>query len=1119
MQARFMGAGVRPPRLKADRLASMTRAREAELLELIGKYGNLLAKGQGSRQHPFKGVRNLDLQPVDLARLVVDLTNAIEDFELFAPAFNAAMSDLGMTMPKSANAVSVTIDLLQRLEGFPAGKTDFVCFLVTNADRTRLMKALEAASDWQAMQVELEKIFAKAAFGASVDHLRANFEAGCSSIFSRWSRAYRRSSRELAELLHGGLPKSPIERMALIDKLISLKKKRAAWQADAEYCSETFGDAWRHERTDFSYLISALRWCDRLAPSTASADLEKMLALAARPQALACHVEQLNATALKAILAIQKVIKLLDLDTVSLFSATFDCIPLEAIVMRFQAMLASRNHYASWVELSSIRTQLADADLSDLTRMMEDGEIDGGEAILELRFARAEAIWRHAFLKSNNLRVITKENRHRLVADYAALERRRLSENVSNIVAQHRSQLPQGAQGEMGIIRSEIARKRGHMAIRKLFERAGSAVQRIKPVLLMSPVSVAQYLPPGALTFDLLVMDEASQVRPEDALGAIARANQLVVVGDQKQLPPSSFFDRVVDGIEEQDAPEEVHDDPLSGAAKAGEMESILTLCEARGLGSRMLTWHYRSRDPSLIAVSNQEFYENKLILPPSPSRDSADIGLRFTRVEGVYDRGGKRDNRVEGNAIVARVTEHAYKHSDLSLGIVTFSSAQRNTITELLEMARRTDEALDHLLREGQAEDVFVKNIENVQGDERDVILISVGYGPTVAGGRLASMSFGPVNTDGGERRLNVLFTRARVRCEVFASFDPGDIDLSRTSSEGPRILKRFLDFAKSGQLDEKSSTGLSPDSPLEEDIMDVIRSLGFLADPQVGSAGFRLDIGVRHPDRPGEYILAVECDGATYHSALWARERDRLRQDVLENLGWRFHRIWSTDWFCNRPAEIDRLKAALEAARSQAMGGNAISGANRHHPTSEHNGAPKPVIVELPPAPVRQMPLYKRAVFQIRSGQEPHELPVAQLSSLAKQIVGIEGPIHTEEIARRVAASFGKERTGSRIMQSTMSALLAAKAAGADLLFQDDFWFTRIQAEQTPVRDRTEESGPTLKAALISDLEIKAAVKIARNDNAGGDDEETVRTVARLLGFRRVGHDLEAKINRNLV
>jgi hypothetical protein len=628
----------------------------------------------------------------------------------------------------------------------------------------------------------------------------------------------------------------------------------------------------------------------------------------------------------------------------------------------------------------------------------------------------------------------------------------------------------------------------------------------------MSPISVAQFLPPGQLKFDLLVIDEASQVRPEDALGAIARAGQIVVVGDQKQLPPSSFFDRVL----ADDSGEEALDDDAEGAdllgsaATAGSMESILSLCEARGLSSTMLQWHYRSRDPSLIAVSNLEFYDNALILPPSPLQRNPAYGLRFTRVDGIYDRGGKRDNRIEGEALVARVAEHARVDPQLSLGIVTFSTTQRNLITELLEGARRTDPVLDDFLREGQLEDVFVKNIENVQGDERDVILISVGYGPATPGGRLSSMTFGPVNQEGGERRLNVLFTRARVRCEIFASFEPGDIDPERVSRDGARILKRFLEFARDGRMTQTASSSGTPDSPFEEDVARVVEGMGFIADPQVGSSGFRIDLGIRHPDKPDTYLMAVECDGATYHSALWARERDRLRQDVLENLGWTFHRIWSTDWFYNRAVEIERLRSALDAAHAAAGSGIRLSGANRSRPA--HVPAPAPVAAEpVPQAQALVMPPYQRAVFP---ADGDIDVPPAALADLAWRIVEAEGPIHVEEAARRMAASFGKEKAGARILATTSSALLAAQALNPALLREDDFYYTSAQASAPPVRDRALETGSTLKAKYIAPLEIKAALALAREHNAGGSDLDTIKSAASLLGFRRVGPDLQERI-----
>jgi len=845
---------------------------------------------------------------------------------------------------------------------------------------------------------------------------------------------------------------------------------------------------------------------------------DKTVALAARADALAAMRRALRDAAQTARSALQAIVKLLDLNLASFGDLGLEHTDLGAVAARFGTMAAATGRYASWTQLAWRREALVSAGLSRLEERMRSGEIDGAAAAIELRYARAECLWKVALERNSDLRGIGLERRHDLVETFAALERQQLKDNVTTILASHLVQVPQGAMGEMKVLRGEIGKKRGHMALRRLVEKAGTAIQRIKPVLLMSPISVAQYLPPGAISFDLLVIDEASQVRPEDALGAIARASQIVVVGDKKQLPPSSFFDRVLaDEEDDKEGDDEyVGPDLLDGAATIGSMESILTLCEARGLPGRMLKWHYRSRDPSLIEVSNREFYDSGLVLPPSPLQKDPAYGLCFNRVDGVYDKGGKRDNRKEGESIVDRIAEHARANPSHSLGVVTFSFAQRNLITELLELRRRQDPTLDHFLREGQSEDLFVKNIENVQGDERDVILVSVGYGPVIAGGRLNSMSFGPVNGEGGERRLNVLFTRARIRCEVFASFDPGDIDLNRTSREGPRILKRFLDFAKNGRPDVDSPTGLDADSAFEEDVADVIRGYGFLADAQVGSAGFRIDLGIRHPDKPGSYILAVECDGATYHSALWARERDRLRQDVLEHLGWRFHRIWSTDWFYNRHFEIERLRTALLEARDRSDQGLRVEGANQARSTEPAEVEAEPILV--PEVVVRQMPPYQRAIFRVSSSSEPHEAPVSMLANLARKIVDAEGPIHVEEIARRVASCFGKEKAGSRILTATETALSVARSGSADLLTDGIFWYTRGQSDTPPVRDRSAESGATLKAACISILEIQAAFKIAREDNAGGEDEELVRTVARLLGFKRVGVDLQTRLAEGL-
>lgn len=1116
LQARYIGQGCPPPKLIVPSLSSMSREEESVLVDVIGRFAVLLkAEGIGG-SHPFEGVQNLDFQPVEISRLSGSLERGIEAADALGDAIGKARDALKIDVPKAIASVDSLVDVLTRLEGLPEEAIDLARSMLGCCDLQRLKDTLVAGAAWRQSFDASTSTFVDAAYAQSASHLRPPLAAGTQSFFARWGGAYRRASRDLAGLLREPLPKDATSRLGHVDTLCDLEARRNDWQEDRDFCARVLADAWRGDKTDFQRLAGIASWCAQLNEATLKCPVDALLHLAGNAGNLRDIRKSLTDTKDPTFQALQEVVGALDLDLSVLGQDSLAAVDLDAVSQRFAGMLAGKDRYAAWGQLVRLKGQLQAAGLDELVEGLRDGSFTSQGAVTELRFARAECQWRAVLERWPELQSVASENRHDLVATFTDLDRRKLNDNVSQILSSHLGQVPQGATGKMGIIRGEIGKKRGHIALRRLFERAGEAVQRIKPVLLMSPISIAQFLPPGSLKFDLLLIDEASQVRPEDALGAIARAEQIVVVGDKKQLPPTSFFDRLLDDEQDFEDQEDAGEDLLAGAASVASMESILTLCEARGLGSRMLNWHYRSRDPSLIEVSNREFYENGLILPPSPLQKDPAYGLCFTRVDGIYDRGGKRDNRKEGEAVVDRVAQHARQHKTLSLGIVTFSFAQRNLITELLEFRRRTDPVLDAFLREGQSEDVFVKNIENVQGDERDVILVSVGYGPSTLGGR-PGMSFGPVNGDGGERRLNVLFTRARVRCEIFASFDPGDMDVSRAVQQGPRILKRFLEFAKHGVIDESIPTGEDADSPFEEDVADVIKSLGFLADPQVGSSGFRIDIGVRHPDKPGTYLLAVECDGATYHSALWARERDRLRQDVLEHLGWRFHRIWSTDWFYNRKVEVDRLRKSLEAAREAAEQGVRIEGANKAIAVPEIADE-EPANFNLPEATARQMPAYARAVFPVRASCEPHEAPLSVLAELVWRIVEAEGPIHVDEAARRVSASYGKEKAGSRIIKATRSALLLARKSHPDLTSEGDFWFTRNQSNSPPVRDRSNESGATLKAAAISMLEIREALRLAREDNAGGDDAELVRSAARMMGFKRVGSDLQSRITSGL-
>lgn len=1119
-QARYIGLGALPPTFASPNLSSMDRAAERRAVTALARYGAALEATGDPAAHPLRGVRNTSLQPVDQARLRPLIESARDDVAAFNVAMDVALDAVGLADGGWFDLADSMVELLRALDGLQQPHAALARKMLRCADRQRLKPTLALGKQWHEEREAARDLFLDHAFSADVTHLRGPLAAGTLSFFSRWGGAYRAASRELAGLLKTALPGSAEGRLQYVDRLLEIARLRGEWAVDEPFCQAAVGEDWRGERNDWSALEGVCDWADRV--SAANTDIEAEtddLVTAALASERVGLIERVRASGEQAWKSLGELRTFLDLGD-DRFPDGWREADLPLIIEALTEMAGAVDRYPAWAELVAAR-KIADAEgIGTLADRLASCDMNVENATIELRFARAEAIWKRALASNPALADLANVDRHALVAQFSQLEKEHLHDNVTGIVAAHLSQLPRGALGEMKIIRGEMGKKRGHKALRRLFSEAPTAIQRIKPVLLMSPISVAQYLTPGTHSFDLLLIDEASQVRPEDALGAIARARQVVVVGDQKQLPPTSFFDRLTSGDGDDDSQvdddaAETEDDLLGGAAQVAELESILTLCEARGLPSRMLEWHYRSRDPSLIRVSNREFYSDRLILPPSPLEKDPTFGLTFTKVDGAYDKGGRRDNRLEGEALVRAVAKHARTMPRQSLGIVTFSVAQKHTINLLLENARRDDKVLDEFLREGGAEDVFVKNIENVQGDERDVIFISVGYGPTQPGGRMIGASFGPVNLEGGERRLNVLFTRARLRCEVFASFDPGDLDVSRSAREGPRVLKRFLEFAKTRQIVEHFPTGDDADSPFEEDVADTIRSFGFLADPQVGSAGFKIDIGVRHPDRPGSYILAVECDGATYHSALWARERDRLRQGVLENLGWRFHRIWSTDWFYNRNREIARLRDALEHAREAERRGNLPV------EKPEVLAAPaRPPIIEPQPLPEiveRQMPAYSRAHFPVRSPFEPHEAPMSELQLLAQRIVEHEGPINAEEVARRISACFGRERAGNRILKVTLRALGSLVSRNAIELI-DGFYLTDEQLNVPPVRDRSNESGATLKASSISILEIRAALAIAQDDNAGADDEDLIRAAARMLGYRRVGSDLKARISEAL-
>lgn len=462
---------------------------------------------------------------------------------------------------------------------------------------------------------------------------------------------------------------------------------------------------------------------------------------------------------------------------------------------------------------------------------------------------------------------------------------------------------------DLALIRRQISLQRRHISLRELFRRAGDAVQALKPCFMMSPMSVAQFLDPTALRFDLVVMDEASQIRPEDAIGAIARGTQIVVVGDPKQLPPTPFFEKVDRDESSDEGSDEAEVEDLVG------QESILDVTRGPYQPVRRLGWHYRSQHEGLIAFSNREFYENSLIVFPSPHGDDPQFGVRLEEVDGRY---ADSLNPIEAEAVVAAAQLFMRQFPQRSLGIVAMNKPQQELIQKMMDDLFATDvEAEAYRVRwENTLDRVFVKNLENVQGDERDVIFISTVYGKDAAGNFY--QRFGPINGAYGHRRLNVLFTRAKQQVRLFSSMKASDIRIEENTRLGVKVLKNYLAYAKSGYFESAELTGRQPDSEFEVWVMRMLSERGYEVVPQLGVAGYFIDLAIRHPDHRGTFILGVECDGATYHSARSVRDRDRLRQEVLGRLGWKIYRIWSTDWFRNPRNEFLKLVAAIEALRT---------------------------------------------------------------------------------------------------------------------------------------------------------------------------------------------------------
>lgn len=1080
-----------------------TREDYEEKARRVERLAKLTASAGQLNRHVYFGVGEIALQPADFQRLVPQFRRLAESATALAATAAGISRYLGFQQSPTLSSVKTLVAMLRIVAELPREGVPIAAAIAGTPSLQRVIDAAAKGIEWRRRRTRYGRAFLPAVWQAPLARLRPALAKGATFWPARFLRSYREAERLLRGLATAPLPRRAAERLALLDALLRGQELSLSLAAESRFLDELLGEAWQGKETDFAVLHKAAQTLKSLAAFGADLDFERIIDLAR--QGVASTFADDFESSLKALgQSLAGAIQALDLNVAAIFHVkAAGAIDLERLAERAGQWAVHPARFEEWARLAKADRLLRAIGPVSIADALASGALQPARAQATIEAAFAEASWKRAIEADPQLAAFDGERHNALIAVFKTLEIRRRRAAAMSVRARHQAAIPRGALGAMGVIRGEIGRKRNHMPLRKLMKVAGETIQQIKPVFLMSPLSAAQYLPPGAVHFDLLIIDEASQVRPGDALGLIARCRQIVVVGDKKQLPPTQFFDRMIaDEVDPMDE-DETKGRLGAGVAPVSDLESILSLCEARGLESQMLRWHYRSRHPSLIEVSNAEFYK-RLVMPPAPSTERKDKGLLMRRVAGAYDRGGLRTNLIEAEAIAAAAAEHARICPDLSLGIVTFSTAQRDLIGDCLDGKRRSDPLLDAFLRERGREDAFVKNLENVQGDERDVILISIGYGPREPGKPLDRMAFGPISSEGGERRLNVLFTRARVRCEIFASFGSGDINLERATGAGPRVLKRFLQFAETGVLEEAKPSGADFDSPFEANVAAAIESLGYSVETQIGSAGFKIDLAVRDPKHPGRFMLAVECDGATYHSALWARERDRLRQEVLEGLGWRIHRIWSTDWFYRRDEQLRKLKAALEAARGEIQKpAPAVAAPPNDRGREQPQDGP-------PNAP----PVYELAKCEVPRGERIDEIDARRLAELTRSVIEQEGPIHQHEIIRRVASFFGRGRQSANAIAAITQALDALATNAPEFCRQEEFWFTKRQKKAPPVRCRSSAPARLQSLEMIAPIEIKAAIDLARSEAPQTGEADLVAAVARLLGLPRAKTEIRDRV-----
>ncbi len=894
--------------------------------------------------------------------------------------------------------------------------------------------------------------------------------------------------------LTGNAPRRPERLISDYSKLADCIYLRQEIARQEQIGKSLFGGHWCGEESDLEWLTAFSEWVvtfrQHLLADVLTERAIEIVSAGVSKKHLQAHITALQSAQNDFVMQRDALFKRLGADADTLFGKASEALTFAELRARLELWVDKSSELEPWTQYVTRRNACEETIAQPLLKQIDEISIEDFVHCFEGNLA--EALLHEAILERQPLRDFVQVEHERQVLDFCRWDRLCIEENQARLIRTLYERRPAfeevaSPKSEMGILQKEFTLKRRHRPIRRLLSDAGGLIQKIKPCFMMSPLSVAQFCHPDMVKFDVIVFDEASQIRPEDALGALLRAKQAVVIGDTCQLPPTSFFEHIVDN-------DDVDEDDMM--PRITDIESILELCKPN-FPKKALKWHYRSRHESLIAFSNQQFYVNELLIFPSPKASVPHLGLEFVHLpDTVYERGRSSVNRKEAQAVVQAAFEHYRTYgAGKSLGIGTFGTKQQQAILDEVEIQLLQHPEMEEYFLSSRDEHFFVKNLETIQGDERDTIFISVGYGFDKS--RRLHNNFGPINHEGGERRLNVLITRARESCAVFANFRARDMKLDDKASVGARSLQAFLEYAENRNLDIARPTGEDTDSPFEDAVYEFLTSHGYTVSKQVGVVGYRIDLAVEDADALGAYLIGIECDGARYHNSPVARDRDRLRQQVLEGLGWTFHRIWSTDWYRNRAEAQRRVLEAIECAKLNKT-------TAPKQPVASAKKEPIPVMPEesvnrtAPALSPKGLDYVEATELGIPVHGGLHMQSPSQLAQAIKSVVQLESPVHFDEVVLRIRSLWGLKRTGERIRDAIKKGVTNAKQSGA-IRDEDGFLWWGDEEQDIPVRRRTKP-----RIERICNAEIREAMKMTITSQGAIFEDALITESAKLLGYK---------------